>query len=65
MLIEIRCKVYDTLDVIGHSATAEMADCLEAHGLSKASGYYAEKGYGSVVRCCFGKTQLNLQRSHL
>ena len=66
MLIEIRRKVHDTLDVIEHSAMAEMADRTSSAWFVKGERYCAEEeGYGSVVRCCFGKTQLNLQRPHL
>lgn len=33
VVIEIRRKVYDTLDVIGNRAMGEMSHALEAHGL--------------------------------
>ena len=33
-VIEVRRKVYDTLDLIGHRARGEMAREVEGHGLS-------------------------------
>lgn len=48
MVIEIRRKVYDTLDVIGSRAMAELSATLEKHGLIEMR-HYAESNSGSVV----------------
>lgn len=41
VVIEVRRKVYDTLDVIGSRVMEEMVVELEGHGLIKREQYYA------------------------
>lgn len=41
VVIEVRRKVYDTLDVIGSRVMEEMAVELEGHGLIKRERHYA------------------------